>query len=120
MNHNPPEIPFDPAIERKLLGWLVFALLIVAGMAGAAIQNNARQEQSAAWVNHTHAFILETDAILSSLHAAEAAQRTFLLTGDEATKQIAAQNFAAIAEHLNIATKLAFENPDQLKRLDAI
>jgi CHASE3 domain sensor protein len=108
MNATPAALDFDPAIEKKLLGWLVIALAIVGVMAGAAIQNNSRQAQSAAWVNHTHAFILETDAILSSLHAAEAAQRTFLLTGDDATKQIAAQNFGAVAEHLNVATKLAF------------
>jgi len=120
VNHNPPDIPFDPAIERKLLGWLVFALLIVAGMAGAAIQNNARQEESAAWVNHTHAFILETDAILSSLHAAEAAQRTFLLTSDAAAKTLATKRFGEMAEHLEVARTLAFENPEQLKRLESL
>jgi PAS domain S-box-containing protein len=110
----------DPAIEKKLLGALVIAVIIVAFMGGAVIQNNSRQAQSAAWVNHTHAFILETDAILSSLHAAEAAQRTYLLTGDEGMKQAAAENFAGVSEHLNIATKLAFENEDQLDRLGAI
>lgn len=110
----------DPAIEKKLLGALLIAMLVVAFMAGAAIQNNSRQAQSAAWVNHTHAFILETDAILSSLHAGEAAQRTYLLTGDAGMKQTAADNFAAVAEHLDVATKLAFENDDQLDRLGAI
>jgi PAS domain S-box-containing protein len=110
----------DPAIEKKLLGFLFVGLLVVALMAAAAIRNNGRQAQSAAWVNHTHAFILETDAILSSLHAAEAAQRTFLLTGDEGMKQAAADNFAGVAEHLNVATKLAFENPEQIDRLAAV
>ena len=113
-------IELDPAIEKKLLGWLVFVLVIVALMAGAAIQNNSRQAESAAWVNHTHAFILETDAILSSLHAAEAAQRTFLLTGDVATKQRTLERFAEMDEHLKVATKLAFENSNQQKRLEGL
>ncbi len=113
-------IDFDPAIEKKLLGWLIVALLIVALMAAAAIQNNARQAESAAWVNHTHAFILETDGILSSLHAAEAAQRTFLLTGDDATKQLAVEYFARVDEHLKVAAKLAFQNPGQKGRLATI
>jgi len=110
----------DPAIEKKLLGALIIALVTVAVMAGAAMHNNSRQAQSAAWVNHTHAFILETDAILSSLHAAEAAQRTYLLTGDESMKQTAGENFAGVSEHLDVATKLAFENPEQLDRLGSI
>jgi PAS domain S-box-containing protein len=120
MTPSPPAIELDPAIEKKLLGWLLVVLLIVAGMAAAAIQNNSRQAQSAAWVNHTHAFILETDAILSSLHAAETAHRTFLLTGDDATKTAATDAFREVNEHLNVAQKLCFENPPQLQRLDRI
>ena len=110
-------LDFDPAIEKKLLGALAIALLVVVLMAGAAAQNNLRQVESAAWVNHTHAFILETDAILSSLHAAEAAQRTFLLTGNEGSKQQTLERFAEVDEHLKIAEKLAFEKPSQIKRL---
>jgi PAS domain S-box-containing protein len=113
-------IELDPAIERKLLAGLVVAVLLVAGMAAAAARNNARQAESAAWVEHTHAFILESDAIVSALNAAEAAQRTFLLTGDAGTKQAATEKFGGVAEHLTVAQKLAFENPTQLQRLDRV
>jgi PAS domain S-box-containing protein len=105
------------AIEKKLLAWLAVALLIVAVMAGAAIQNNNRQAESAAWVAQTHAFILENNAILSSLHAAEAAQRTYILTGDDATRQLSLTRFAEVDEHLQIASRLALENPAQRQRL---
>lgn len=114
------DIDLDPAIEKKLLAGLIVAVLIVAGMAAAAVQNNLLQAESAAWVNHTHAFILENDAIVSALNAAEAAQRTFLLTGDADTKQAASKKFGAVAEHLTVSQKLAFENPTQLQRLDRI
>src|ERR1041385_6413546 len=93
-------LDLDPAIETKLLGWLVVALAIIAMMAAAVVQNNKRQAQSAAWVNHTHAFILETDALLASLHAAEASEGIYLLTGDAETKKVVAEKFAAVDEHL--------------------
>jgi PAS domain S-box-containing protein len=120
MRPTPAKIDTDPAIEIKLLGWLVVALTIVGFMAAAGVQNNSRQRETAEWANHTHAFISETDAILSSLHAAEAAQAAYFLTGDEATRKVATDQFAAVDNHLNAATHLAFEDPDQLDRLGAI
>lgn len=108
------------AIEKKLFAGLVVALLIVAMMAVAAIQNNARQAESAAWVNQTHAFLLENNAILSSLYAAEAAQRTYLLTGDDGARQLTLQRFAEVDEHLKVAARLALENPAQTQRLETL
>src|SRR5206468_3079188 len=40
MRDQSPAHDFDPAIETKLLGWLVIALAILVMMAAAAIQNN--------------------------------------------------------------------------------
>src|SRR5688572_13966565 len=101
MTRTPAAFDREPAIEKKLLAWLIIALATVVLMAVAAVQNNTRQAKSAAWVEHSNAFILETSAILSSLHAAEVAQRTYLLAGEDSSKQLAAANFAAVAEHLN-------------------
>jgi CHASE3 domain sensor protein len=120
MTQSPPAINLDPAIEKKLLAGILVALVIVAAMTAAAIQNNARQAESSGWVNHSHAFILEADAILSSLNAAEAVQRTYILSGDMATMQAASDRFAKVAEHLGIAQQLAFESPTQLQRLDRV
>lgn len=110
----------DPAIEKKILGWLVISLAIVALLIVAAVQNNARHTEGLTFVNHTRAFVQQTDAILSSLRAAESAQRAYLITADDATKKIAAESFAVVEGHLKTATTLAFENPDQLDRLGAI
>lgn len=113
-------INLDPAIEKKLLGAFVIALVTVALMAAAAIQNNSRQAQSAAWVDHTHAFILATDAIQSSLHAAEAAQRVYMQTGDDATRLHALERFAEVDENYKVAAQLALGNPSQLQRLESL
>jgi PAS domain S-box-containing protein len=110
----------DPAIEKKLIGWILIALVVVALMIAAAVQNNARYADGITAVNRTRAFIQETDAILSSLRAAEAAQRAYLVTADDATKNIAAEHFAVVDGHLKTATTLAFENAAQLDRLGPI
>ena len=110
----------DPAIEKKLLAWLALVLVVVAFMATATIQNDTRQAEAADRTNQADNFVQETDAMLSFLYAAEAAQRTAFLTGDEATKKLAAENFVAVDKHLKIATTLAFDNPDQMDRLGTI
>jgi PAS domain S-box-containing protein len=110
----------DPAVEKKLLAWLALALVVVAFMATAAIQNDTRQAEAADRSNQANDFVQETDATLSFLYAAEAAQRTAFLTGDEATKKLAAENFVAVDKHLKIATTLALDNPDQMDRLGAM
>src|SRR5262245_3154781 len=120
MSEKTNDIELDPAIEKKLLVGLVIALLTVAGMAWAALQNNARQAESSVWVNHTRDFILEADGIVSALNAAEAAQRTYLLTGDDGARAAAQGRFGGVREHLSVAQKLSFENPTQLQRLDRV
>src|SRR6478672_6056590 len=116
---NESSVPLDPdpAIEKKLVAWLALALVVVVFMATAAIQNDTRQAEAADRTNQADNLVQETDAMLSFLYAAEAAQRTAFLTGDEATKKLAAENFVAVDKHLKIATTLAFENPDQMDRL---
>jgi PAS domain S-box-containing protein len=111
---------FDPAIEKKLLGGIFVALLIVGGMVWAAVKNNTRQAESAGWVEHSYEFILQSDAILSSLNAAEALQRTHTVTGDADTKQAATTAFGKVKEHLDIAQQLAFESPAQFQRMNRL
>jgi PAS domain S-box-containing protein len=113
-------LDFDPAIQKKLLGWLVVTLVIVAMMAAAAIQNNRRQAESVASANHTHAFISETDAMLASLHAAEASEGAYFLTGDAEMKRLVTRKFADVEKHLKRATTLGLENSNELDRLGAI
>ena len=110
----------EPATARKLLGWLIIALAIVALLITAAIQNDTRQAESGEWIPHNRAFVAETAAILASLHAAESAQTAYILTGDETAKKLAADRFVGVDKHLKAATTLALDNSTQLDRVGAI
>jgi PAS domain S-box-containing protein len=120
MTKSTSQTQFDPAIGRKLLGIFSIALLIVAAMVVAAIQNNRRQSESAGWLDHSYAFIAEADGVVSSLSAAEAAQRTYVVTGDNAMRAGAVDAFAKAGEHLEVAQQLAFENPAQALRMNRV
>jgi PAS domain S-box-containing protein len=120
MKDLPARIDPDPWFELKLIGWLTLVFAVAALMVAAVVQNNLRDAEKVASVKQARALVLETDAMLASLHAGEAARGTYFLTGDEAAKKSVTENFAGVDQHLKQATTLAFENSDQLDRLGAI
>lgn len=95
----------DKTIQRVLAVFLVVAAVLVF-VAVAAIRNINRAAASSDWVNHTHAVIMEADAILASLHAAEGALRAYLLTGDARDKAASREAFAAVSERYEVAKAL--------------
>ena len=95
---------------------LAFFLLISAVLIAVvviAVRNINRSELSADWVNHTHAVILEADAVLTSVHAGDAALRTFVMTGDGRDQAASREAFSAMSEHLEIAKALTRDEPAQ-------
>lgn len=120
MRETSADLNFQPRTQYKLFGWLALTLAVVGLMVNIAVRNNARQASHAVWMAQRHAFIGETDAILSSLRAAEAAQTAFLLTGDASLKKIAADHFSRVEFHLKTATRISLDNPEQLNRLGPI
>jgi CHASE3 domain sensor protein len=95
----------DPAIRRILAFFaLISAILVVVAVDSA--RNITRSIASSDWVNHTHAVILETGGILSSLHVAEGAVLSFVVTGDPRTSTSAREAFADMATHLETAKAL--------------
>jgi PAS domain S-box-containing protein len=95
-------------------------LLVLLGVVAAAIHNSRQSVASSDWVNHTHAVILETDAVLSSLRAGEAALSNFLITGDPHDQAAYRAAFSEMDEHLQVAKKLTADNPRQTKRLETL
>ncbi|MBI4327541.1 MAG: CHASE3 domain-containing protein [Chloroflexi bacterium] len=107
----------EETLERHLVVCFGIALAVLILVPVAAVRNTRHAVASSDWVNHTHAVILEVDSVLSSLHAAEAVHRTFLLTGTPQDQQAYRTAFAEMAEHLQVAKVLTADDRRQQKRL---
>lgn len=112
----------DKIIPRVLvLFGVVLAVLVF--VAFAALRNINRATAGADWVNHTHAVIMEADALLSSFHAGDGALRTYLLTGDPRDLAATREAFGAMSEHFEVVKALAkdeAEHAPKFARLQAL
>lgn len=108
---------------RRLLAFLVIVAAGLIGVVAISLRNASRSADTAAWVNHTHALRAEAAGILSSLHAAEAALRTYLLTGDPRDQSDYRAAFSDLAEHVDVARALTRLEPGpsaQLSQLEEL
>ncbi len=118
----PTSPPPDRTIRRMLALFAIISAVLIAVVA-IAVRNINRAETSSDWVNHTHAVILEADAVLVGVHAGESALRTFAMTGDARDQAAAREAFAAMSEDLEIAKALTRDAPpqhEQILRLEAL
>ena len=102
----------DPTIRRVLAFFALIAAVLITVVA-LAVRNINRAERSADWVNHTHAVILEIDAILATVHAGDGALRTFVMTGDARDQGAGRDAFSSMSEHLEIAKALTRDEAAQ-------
>lgn len=100
----------EPIEWRLKLAFGVIALILV-GTSVTALRNISRSLTGSDWVNHTHAVILEGDAIRASLNAGESALRDHLLTSDPRSLADARVAYAEAAEHLELAKALTRNDP---------
>jgi PAS domain S-box-containing protein len=87
-----------------------------------SVTNLQRANQSAQWVNHTHALIAEVNDAVAASQRAEGALHTYLLTNSPAHELLFQQGFADVAEHIEVAKALADAEPDksdQIAELEA-
>jgi PAS domain S-box-containing protein len=106
-------------IERTVVSIFVVTLAVLVIAALVAIRNIQSSIDTSDWVNHTHAVILEGDAVLSSLHAGEAALRNYVLTGDKRDQGAYRAAFNEMVEHLAVAKALTRrEKPQQQQFLE--
>lgn len=117
---NNPAHTVKDSIERRIVAAFVVSVVILVVMAVTTVQNIRRSIASSDWVNHTHAVILEADAIVSSMHAGEAALRNYLLTADARDLAAARQAFSDMAEHLEVGKALTRMEPAQQRRFTQI
>lgn len=95
----------DRTIRRIIIAFALIATVSI-GVAIFAVKNINRSVATSDWVNHTHAVILESQDLLASLRAGDAAMRTFFLTGDARDQAAARAEFTAVSEHLEILSAL--------------
>jgi CHASE3 domain sensor protein len=93
-------------IEQRVIGLFVLMLGILGFVAWSAVTTINRSMASSDWVNKTHAFIIEANDILSSLHAGDSALRTYLLTGDPRDQGAYRSAYGEMLEHLSVAKAL--------------
>jgi PAS domain S-box-containing protein len=94
-------------IILRVLTLFGVALAVLVFVTLAAIRNINRATAGSDWVNHTHAVIMEADALLSSFHAGDGALRTFLLTGDQRDLVATREAFGQMSEHFEVLKALA-------------
>lgn len=90
-------------IEKRIIAVFLLAFAVLAVVAVVAVRNVHRAIASSDWVNHTHAVVMELDAMVSSLHAGDAALRDYLWTGDARDQAAYREAFSAAEEHLEVA-----------------
>ncbi len=109
---SPSPQPADATIRRMLAGFALISVVLIAVVV-IAIRNINRTEVSSDWVNHTHAVILEADAVLATLHVGDGALRMFAMTGDARDQAAARAAFDEMSEHLEIAKALTVDEAPQ-------
>ncbi|WP_119153509.1 sensor histidine kinase [Caldimonas tepidiphila] len=103
------------------LRWAALVAVLVLAVAGTASVLAVRtQGETDAWVAHTHQVIGQLESTLRSLTEAEAAQRVYLLTGDEAELQPFEAASRELEAHLEALARLTADNPRQQQRLPAL
>ncbi len=95
------------SLEKRVIFLFLVMLAVLVVVAMVAIGNIRESIASSDWVNHSHAKLLEVEGIVSSLHAGEAALRSYLLTSDARDLAACREQCAQMTEHLQVAQALA-------------
>jgi PAS domain S-box-containing protein len=93
-------------VVKWVIGLFLVVLAILGVVAVVSIRNIQRSMATSNWVNHTHATILEVDAVLSALHAGDAALKTFFLSGDARDQASYRLAYSEMKRHLVVAKTL--------------
>ena len=102
----------DNIVKRVITVFLVMVSILVV-VTVVTVRNIRHSIATGDWVNHTHAVIMEADAILSSVHAGNAALHAYLLTGDARDQTSCREAYAEMVEHLEVAKALTLNEPPQ-------
>ena len=102
----------DKTIRRVLAFFLLIAAVLIV-VAVQTARNLSRSAASSDWVNHTHAVILEVEALRSALYVGDGAVHTYVLTGDMHDQAACSEALSNVAEHVEITQALTRNEPAQ-------
>ena len=105
------------SIEKKTVGWLGLALIILVVMAASSYQALQQFIETSRWVEHTHEVLTRINNVLSTLKDAETGQRGYLLTRLEEYLEPYQVAVARIEEHIKQLRDLTSDNPSQQRRI---
>jgi len=93
-------------IEKRVIGLFFLMLVILVGVAWAAVNNIQKSKDKAAWVNHTHAVLQEASDISGFLHSGDASLRAYLLTGNKRDQTDYQAAYNAMVVEIDLAKAL--------------
>jgi PAS domain S-box-containing protein len=98
---------------RRILVFFVLVLGVFVVVAVDSVRNINRAVAGSDWVNHTHAVILENEALRSDLYLSDGSAHTFVVTGDPVDRRAVVEALSDVSEHLDIMTALTRTEPAQ-------
>lgn len=108
------------SVDKRLIAGLGFVLAIVASVGFVSYRTTTGLVDSAEWVEHTHQVLFGIDGFLLQLNEAEAEQRNYLITADEAYIEQYQTAAGAVEQNLKQLRNLTRDNPAQQQRIDTI
>lgn len=102
----------DRTIKWILAFFLVISTVLIV-VAIQAVRNINRSVASSDWVNHTHAVILETEALHTALYVGDSAWHAYVLTGNSRDLDACREAFSNMTDHLEIVDALTHSEPEQ-------
>jgi CHASE3 domain sensor protein len=111
----------DPTVRRVLAFFLLISAVLVV-VAAQAVRNINRSVASSDWVNHTHAVILEAEALRAALYVGDAALHAYAQTGDARDLAACRDSLANITDHWEIIQALTRQEPqnEEVSRIGAL
>ncbi|HEY1187801.1 MAG TPA: PAS domain S-box protein [Gemmata sp.] len=105
--------------DRSVILGIALLAVLVAADAGVSLWNTRHVHHNAGRVAHTHEVIAAAAAVRADLSDLEAAQRTFLLTGDETTHAAYLRAGREARDGLARLGELTADNPERQARIAA-
>src|SRR6187551_1111645 len=105
---------------RRVLFCFALILVVLVGVLIVSLRNLNRSIATSDWVNHTHALINEIDALQPMLASAHGQMTRYLTTSDPRDEAASQENFADVAESLEVINSLIAGSADEKEQFAPI